>query len=61
MRTSRKIRKEKKSYIDIHKTSASLHDHDIKNSSEYTEGAHDVVGENARKSRDKAADFERKL
>jgi len=37
----------------IHKNSATLHDKDMKDSTEY-EGAHDAVGEDARKSRDKA-------
>lgn len=38
----------------IHKSSTNLHDKDMKDSSEYEEGAHDVVGEDARLSRDKA-------
>lgn len=37
-----------------HKNPTTLHDKDMKNSSEYTEGAHDEIGEDARKSRDKA-------
>ena len=37
-----------------HKNSTTLHDKDIKDSSEYVECAHDVVGEDARRSRDKA-------
>lgn len=38
----------------IHKNPNNLHDKDMKDSSEYVEGAHDVVGEDARHSRDKA-------
>ena len=44
-----------------HKNSATLHDNDMKDSSEYSEGAHDVVGEDARKSRDKARRHNEKL
>ncbi len=44
-----------------HKNSATLHDKDIKDSSEYEQGAHDVVDEDARRSRDKARRHNEKL
>lgn len=43
------------------KQTTTLHDKDMKDSSEYTEGAHDVVGEDARKSRNKARQHNEKL
>lgn len=44
-----------------HKNATTLHDKDMKESDEYSEGAHDVVGEDARKSRDKAHRYNNKL
>ncbi len=53
--------KHKKSQVTrVHKNSATLHDNDMKDSTEY-EGAHDVVGEDARKSRNKARQHNEKL
>ncbi|MES2801916.1 MAG: hypothetical protein V4654_05445 [Bdellovibrionota bacterium] len=43
------------------KNPTALHDKDMKDSSEYTEGAHDVVGEDARKSRNKARQHNERL
>lgn len=44
-----------------HKNATTLHDKDMKDESEYTEGAHDVVGEDARKSRNKARQHNERL
>ena len=44
-----------------HKSPAILHENDMKDSTEYTEGAHDVVGEDARASRDKARSHNNRL
>lgn len=44
-----------------HKNANTLHDKDMKDESEYTEGAHDVVGEDARKSRNKARQHNERL
>lgn len=45
----------------VHKNPATLHDKDMKDESEYTEGAHDTVGEDARKSRNKARQHNERL
>lgn len=44
-----------------HKSVAILHESDMKDSSEYKEGAHDIVGEDARASRDKAKSHNNRL
>lgn len=44
-----------------HKNPTNLHDKDMKDSSEYEQGAHDTVGEDARRSRDKARRHNEKL
>lgn len=54
--------KHKKSQVTrVHKNSATLHDKDMKDSEEYAEGAHDEVGEDARKSRNKARQHNERL
>lgn len=45
----------------VHKNSTTLHDKDMKDESEYTEGAHDTVGEDARRSRNKARQHNERL
>lgn len=60
MRSKRKY--DKNFHISrANKNPKTLHDKDMKDSSEYVAGAHDVVGEDARKSRDKARRFNDKL
>lgn len=43
------------------KKAPTIHDKNMLESEEYVEGAHDVVGEDARKSRDKAFRHNEKL
>lgn len=51
---SRKGKQKSPNKSRSHKSSATLHENDMVDSTEYTEGAHDIVGEDARASRDKA-------
>ncbi len=57
---SRKGKEKSPNKSRLHKTSSNLHHNDIKDSDEY-EGAHDIVGEDARASRDKSKRYNDKL
>lgn len=51
---SRKGKQKSPNKSRSHKSSATLHENDMKDSTEYADGAYDTIEEDARASRDKA-------